>query len=303
MSITLKSPYSYFGSKRLVAPIIWQAFGKVSNYVEPFAGSLSVLLLNPNPSKIETVNDIDHMIANFWRSISYNPEQTAFHADYPIHETELHSRHKWLVSMITDEFKLKMDSDPDFYDTKMAGYWIYGMGASIGNNWLNPKGLKSTPILSSAGGGIHGLSNNIMDWFKGLQERTKRVRVCCGDWKRIMSPSITYNNKGLSPKDITAIFLDPPYNLNGRDKVYNNETNVFSEVLQWCKDNQDNKKLRIAVCGYEGDFDLSEDWEKYSWATNGGMANLGESRGKENAKKEVIYFSPNCLKINEKNKE
>lgn len=294
--MTLRAPYSYFGSKARVAKVIWQGLGELSNYVEPFCGSLSILLSNPKIPKIETVNDINYNITNFWRSISNDPEGVAKFADYPVNEIDLHAKQKWLTCQTTIDFKNKLEENIDFYDVKIAGYWIYGMGASIGDNWLKPKGLKAMPMLSSAGGGIHGLSNNILDWFKSLQERTKRVRICSGDWKRVITPSITFNNKGLSTKDITGIVLDPPYDLSNRDKVYINEFNIYKEVCEWAISNSDNNRLRIVVCGYNGDFTFPNNWKTYSW-TSSGMGNMGNDRGRENSKKEMIYFSPNCLEF------
>jgi site-specific DNA-adenine methylase len=296
-SSKLKSPYPFFGGKGRVASVIWQGFGEVSNYVEPFAGSLAVLLANPKIPKIETVNDKDCFISNFWRAVSQDPERVAKFADYPVHEADLHARHKWLVSSATDEFRIKMNTDPDYYDLKIAGWWVWGMGASIGNNWLQPKGLKASPMLSSAGGGIHGMTLPALEWFKKLQERTRRVRVCCGDWSKVITPSITHGSKGLSPKDITAVFLDPPYELAGRDQVYKEESNIFKQVVEWAVANGDNPRMRIALCGYEGDHGIPDTWKAYSWKANGGFANLGNDRGKDNASKETIWFSPNCLNI------
>lgn len=293
----LKSPYPFFGGKSRVADLIWEGLGEISNYIEPFAGSLAVLLVNPQVPKIETVNDIDCFISNFWRAVSNDPEGVAKFADYPVHEADLHARHRWLVSAATDEFKLKMNTDPDYYDLKIAGWWVWGMGASIGNNWLNTKGLNSTPLLSSAGGGIHGLTLPVLDWFQKLRERTRRVRVCCGDWSKIVTPSITYGSKGLGKKDITGVFLDPPYVLKGRDKVYKEDNDIFSAVCQWAIDNGNNSRMRIVLCGYEGDHGIPSDWKTYAWETNGGLANLGDNRGKINAKQERIWFSPHCLPV------
>jgi DNA adenine methylase len=292
-----KIPFSYFGSKRSVAPIIWQGLGQVANYIEPFAGSLAVLLNNPHIPKIETVNDLDCFLSNFWRAVSQDPEGVAKFADYPVNETDLHARHRWLVSSATDDFKTKMNSDPGYYDLKIAGWWVWGQCASITGNWLRPKGLNALPLLSSAGGGILGLTYDIQDQFKKLQERLRRVRVPCGDWKRIITPSITYNSKGLTAKEMTAVFLDPPYQAQGRDQVYREEGNIYQEVCRWAVINGNNPKMRIAVCGYDGDAVFPPNWFHYSWSGNGGMANLGNDRGKENAKREMIYFSPHCLEI------
>jgi DNA adenine methylase len=291
-----KVPIPYFGSKRRVATIVWTAFGTVSNYVEPFCGSLAILLAAPTIAKIETVNDISHHLINWWRAVSNDPIAVAQYADVPVSEVELHARHHYLIDNATEEFRTKMETDPDYYDAKMAGYFVYGQSISIGSNWLQPKGLKAMPLLSSAGSGIFGLTYGIQEQFSKLQQRLRRVRVCCGDWKRIMTPSVLDKNKGLSPKDITAIFLDSPYSLDNRDKVYAHDQDVYREVAQWALDNGDNPRLRIAMCGYQGDAQFPA-WQEYQW-TGSGMGNMSDKRGKNNQSRECIWFSPHCLEIN-----
>lgn len=293
----LKSPYPFFGGKSRVADIVWSRFGIVSNYVEPFAGSLAVLLANPSPAKIETVNDIDCFISNFWRAVTDNPQEVAKYAEHPVNEADLHARHKWLVSESTAEFRKLMHQDPGHYDPKIAGWWVWGIGASMGSSWLNPNGVNALPMLSTAGNGIHGLTNEIIDWFIQLQTRMKRVRVACGDWTRVVTPSVTHANRGIGPKDITAVFLDPPYVKKGRDKVYLEDSDIFKDVSQWAIDNGDNPKLRIALCGYEGEHNIPDTWEVVEWKANGGFANAGDERGRQNAFKERIWFSPHCLKV------
>ena len=44
----LKAPFPWFGGKSLVADIVWQRFGDIPNYVEPFFGSGAVLLGRPH---------------------------------------------------------------------------------------------------------------------------------------------------------------------------------------------------------------------------------------------------------------
>ena len=56
MTKTLKAPFPWFGGKSLCAPQVWERFGNVPNYVEPFFGSGAVLLGRPHTPKIETVN-------------------------------------------------------------------------------------------------------------------------------------------------------------------------------------------------------------------------------------------------------
>ena len=69
-----KAPFPWFGGKSRVADIVWDRFGNVPNYVEPFFGSGAVLLGRPHAPAIETVNDLDCMVANFWRELKMDPE-------------------------------------------------------------------------------------------------------------------------------------------------------------------------------------------------------------------------------------
>ena len=82
----LKAPFPYFGGKRKVADIVWARFGDVYSYVEPFAGSLAVLFGRPTLPRIETVNDLNCYIANFWRALKADPEEVVKYADGPVNE-------------------------------------------------------------------------------------------------------------------------------------------------------------------------------------------------------------------------
>ena len=64
----LKPPFAYYGGKTTLAPKIAEMLPEHDHYVEPFAGSLAVLLAK-DPSKIETVNDLDGHIVTFWRAL------------------------------------------------------------------------------------------------------------------------------------------------------------------------------------------------------------------------------------------
>jgi len=129
----LRAPFPWFGGKSRAAHLVWAAFGDVPNYVEPFAGSLAVLLARPTSSRIETVNDIDCYLSNFWRAVQAAPELVAEHADWPVNEADLHARHRWLVNQA--EFRERMKQDPEFFDAKIAGWWVWGLCQWIGSGW------------------------------------------------------------------------------------------------------------------------------------------------------------------------
>lgn len=151
----LRSPYPWFGGKRRVADVIWRAIGPdVPNFIDPFFGSNSILLARPNgPGKIETISDADRMVANFWRAIASAPFDVAAWCDGPVNEADLHSRHKWLVNQV--EFRERMHADPDYFDAKIAGWWVWGLCQWIGGGWcVEPQNGKH-PKLDGIGKGIH----------------------------------------------------------------------------------------------------------------------------------------------------
>ena len=50
----LKAPFPWFGGKSRVSDLVWDQFGDVPNYVEPFFGSGAVLLRRPHEPHTET---------------------------------------------------------------------------------------------------------------------------------------------------------------------------------------------------------------------------------------------------------
>ena len=137
---------------------------------------------------------------------------------------------------------------------------------------------------------------DLYDWFQALSYRFRSVRVLCGDWSRAVIPSVTTHH------GIAAVFLDPPYSDDQREgNLYAQDSfTVAHDVRKWCLENGDNPQMRIALCGYSEHDELEHaGWEKFEWKANGGYGNQGKkpgSRGKANAAREVIWFSPYCVK-------
>jgi DNA adenine methylase len=66
VTVPVKPPFTYFGGKTAIASKIASLLPAHEHYVEPYCGSLAVLLAKP-PSMMETVNDLDGELINFWR--------------------------------------------------------------------------------------------------------------------------------------------------------------------------------------------------------------------------------------------
>lgn len=321
MTGVLDAPFPWFGGKSRAADAVWAALGPdVPNYVEPFAGSLAVLLRRPGGAgAYETVNDRDCYLSNFWRAVQRDPEAVARRADWPVSEPDLHARHTWLTQQRA--FRERMLADPDFYDARIAGWWVWGVSQWIGGGWcsergrgpgerrkpqlLQYRGIQRTrlPALGNSRG-VHGLSKPpCAEWFARLQERLRYVRVCCGDWRRVvtdcvigLAPSGTVG--GMSP---CAIFFDPPYSNDFRtaDPVYGvDDFDISRAVRQWCIDRGDDPRLRIALCGYEGEHEMPNSWRVHAWEAHGGYAVRNPAN--QNKRRERIWFSPHCLPLETK---
>lgn len=354
--MTLRAPFPYMGGKSQVADLVWERLGDVYGYVEPFAGSLAVMLARPHEPRIETVNDLNCFIANFWRALQHDPDGVAGWADYPVIHADLTARHKWLVN--NTEFRQKMFDDPDYFDSKIAGWWVWGASAWIGSGWCeaslkqqrpqlrphqgvqalevnraiphlwfgNKKGINRAELMVrnqvphlglKAKRGIESTElmpeekrpnrSDLYEYMNALAERLRRVRVVNGDWSQVVSPSVTYLT------GMTGVFLDPPYSAEaGRDNdIYAVEdATVAHAVRDWCLENVEDKsgrytgprylhpKMRIALCGYEGEgHEVLETlgWSVMAWKANGGYSNQSRT-GNDNRHRERIWFSPHCLK-------
>ena len=136
---TLAAPFPWFGGKALACETVWSAFGAVDNYVEPFAGSAAMLLGAPDGKRVETINDFDGMVANFWRAVAADPEAVAHNADWPVNENDLFARHSWLVRQ-RENLTERLHADPDWFDAKVAGWWCWGACNWIGTGWCAGSG-------------------------------------------------------------------------------------------------------------------------------------------------------------------
>lgn len=72
----MRPPMAYYGGKTTMATRITELLPEHGHYVEPFAGSLAVLLAKA-PSRMETVNDLDGDLMTFWKVLREHPVELA----------------------------------------------------------------------------------------------------------------------------------------------------------------------------------------------------------------------------------
>jgi site-specific DNA-adenine methylase len=115
-------------------------------------------------------------------------------------------------------------------------------------------------------------------WFTALADRLRHVRIMCGDWRRVLTPSLTTKH------GLTGVFLDPPY--GGRGDEYATDAFDSAPLLEWCREHGAMKEFRVVLAGYEG-LDLP------GWRTLEVRNRRGHSKT-DVRKRERLYLSPGC---------
>lgn len=327
----LAAPFPWFGGKRLAAEVIWRALGDVGGYVEPFAGSAANLLARPTfrGPRVETINDADGWLVNAWRAIKYAPYDVANHAAGPVSEVDYHARLAWLHERRTTELVAWLEGDPEHYDAKAAGWWLYVLACGIGDpfapgpwravdGYLRDAGqgvtrrlphlgdagkgvTRSLPHLGNAGQGVtramphlgnagRGVArthiSGLESYMGELASRLQRVRITCGDWRRVVTPSVARATAGNST---IGVLLDPPYATGSDLYADRNGQGVADDVRRWCLDAP--SAYRIVLCGYETDHD---ELLEHGWRKEHGRAGAGYSSDPQAGRRERLWLSPSC---------
>jgi len=179
----IRAPFPWFGGKARVASLIWDRLGwDIGTYVEPFAGSCAVALNRPDKFKgWITLNDIDGNISNFWRAMKQAPKEVAIHASSPVNECDLHARHLWLVNN-AQKLTSRLMADPDYFESKTAGWWAWGLCLWIGHGWCSGQGgwmaqedEGGIPTLVSLSNGGQGVSRRLPHLGDGGQGVAKKL--------------------------------------------------------------------------------------------------------------------------------
>jgi DNA adenine methylase len=324
----LRACFPYYGYKGAVSSEVWKRLGNPPNYVEPFFGSGAVLLQRPGGAgKREVINDKSGGLANFWRSVQADPAGVLEHAVWICSESDLHARNAFFREALPD-LTARLEGDPGYYDSRLAGYWCYVQCLAIGEvayargPWVRRGGLlvkepvgdgvrrnipcdqsrgiqRAIPTHSDQGIrksvpekktlGILRRKSSAEEWIHDLSCRLSEVRILCGDWARGVKPTYTTQH------GLTGVFLDPPY--DDCWKTYSDHDPLTEQICSWCAENGEDPKLRIALCGYEGT--LSVDlvalgWAEFGWKAGGGRVTVGGASDL-NRDRERIWFSPHCL--------
>lgn len=209
----VKPPFSYYGGKTTLAPRIAELLPAHDHYVEPFAGSLAVLLAK-DPSVAETVNDLDGDLVNFWRVVRDQPEALERAA-----MLTPHSREEYLLSATIEGDDLERArrvwvrlTQGRSHSMKPTGWW----------NRKAPTGHAPSDYIASYAGRMSAVGQRMAGVSLENRDAVEMVRYY-----------------GTEPS--VCIYADPPYlgstrAANYRVEMLEDDLHVeLAEALRSCK--------------------------------------------------------------------
>ncbi len=156
---------------------------------------------------------------------------------------------------------------------------------------------RELPHLGDAGKGVNRELPHLGDagkerltgYMRALAARLERVRITCGSWERVLSPSAVRATAG--NKQI-GLLLDPPYTTGADLYATDSVADMSAQVRQWCIDHTADG-YRIVLCGYDTDHD---DLLTHGWTVTTGKAGRGSgySTDPRAGRRERMWLSPDC---------
>lgn len=183
-------PFAYYGGKTRLAERIVALLPAHEHYIEPFAGSLAVLLAK-KPSRMETVNDLDGLLMTFWRVLRDQPEQLA-----RVCALTPHSRAEYEAARDADLAAVTDDVE------RARLIWVQ-IAAGWGGTLLRSTGWRYYVNPGGNSTGMPGYLAAYVDRMAAAAERLQHVSLEC-------RPALELVQKyGAHPQ--CCLYVDPPY--------------------------------------------------------------------------------------------
>ena len=231
----LKPPFAYYGGKTTLAPIIANLLPQHEHYVEPFAGSLAVLLAK-TPSRAETVNDLDGDLVTFWRVLRDHGDDLA--------------RLCLLTPHARDEFELSKSLDVDSDLERARRVWVRLVQSR--SHSMKPTGWKRKITASAA---MPPVLATFASRMEAVAHRLQGVSIENSDALDLI------RDYGSEPT--ACLYLDPPYLGSTRATNYCVEMTAddahvaLADALNECK-------ASVVLSGYDAPLyaELFDGWHR-----------------------------------------
>lgn len=225
----------YYGSKFRLAKWIIEHFPKHQHYVEPFGGGASILLQKP-VSQLETYNDLDKNVVNFFRVLRKMPHKLAKQIE--------------LTPWSRDEFEVCLTTCNDRLEDARRLYFRLWMSLHAGTRCESARAWRRHKNRQPPASGVK---------LQVLFEAAKRLRTVqienCDAVKLISDMDSTE----------TLFYIDPPYLATTRTdkKRYAIEMNQDEQHQALAKAILDIKGL-VVLSGYPSKL-YEKLFERYRW--------------------------------------
>jgi DNA adenine methylase len=189
----LRSPLPWVGGKFYSAERIIKAFpppAQYKAYCDVFGGAAHVLLAKPTHNHLETYNDLNKDLVNFWMQCRDQPEELRGQIDTLPYARSLYA--DWLESL---------SDGSQFSDIERAVRWFYVLRSSIGGIMGKSKGDWGYAVQDNGhlqAQYLHSSTN----LFNALSKRFRSVQVEHQDFEKIIS---------VYGRGTTLFYCDPPY--------------------------------------------------------------------------------------------
>lgn len=254
----MKPPVLYFGGKITLGPVIAALLPEHKHYVEPFAGSLAVLLAK-QPSPHETVNDLDGALMTFWRVLREQPDELQ-----RVCALTPHSR---------AEFAKARDLDAPPNDLEVARrVWVLLTQGRAGR--MTRTGWRHYVDPVGCGVGMPG-------YLAGYVERIAPVAVRLANVSLESRPALELIAKYGAHEDV-LLYVDPPYlgSTRANDAAYRYEMRSEAEHRELAAALLD-CRATVVLSGYPSllyDDDLYAGWYRHTMAASTGQGGTWANR-------------------------
>jgi DNA adenine methylase len=263
----LKRILNYVGSKWNMAKWIISQMPEHNVYLEPFFGS-GAILFNKEPSRIETVNDIDGNIVNLFKVIREKPNELAHAVEFtPYSREEYYQAFDLLEQDLSDLERARV--------FLMRCWMARGGKTSDRTGWRHNIDIATVNALPD----WNGLPGTILEAAK----RLKQVQIENQEASTLIN---RYN------REDCLIYADPPYVLETRtQRHYAHEMNNVQHIN--LLETLNGHKGFVLLSGYDSDLykDVLKGWSKVTKMAQTEAASV---------KQEVLWLNP---AVTERNKQ
>ena len=225
--------FGWYGGKFSHLASLLPLLPNAHHYCEPFAGS-AALLLNRPPSPVETYNDLDGEVCNFFRSLRDHPDELI--------------RLVGLTPFSREEFGIACEFDPNLPPLERARRFYVrarqvrtglAQSASIGR-WAN--------CLNTSRRGMSGVVSRWLGGVEGLEDVAKRLLRVQIENRPALDILDIYDSKE------TLFYCDPPYvhRTRGDSKAYAFE--MTDEQHEELAEKLNSVRGQVAFSNYDSDF-------------------------------------------------